>query len=243
MQAILSARSHFCPGGSEPGVGNSTWAPQFNLTMRNRVTKGFGFLKTTAVGGLIFLLPLAVIGALLGYVYQVVLVVYEPLKAYLPVSSALGLTILFLIAVSIVLVVCFLCGLAARRAIARKFSQVIEKQLVMVFPKYTIYKDIVAGNIGGGALAPSLKPVTVRLQDMIRVGYEAGRTERGLVIVYLPGSPDPWIGSVALVEPDRVEPLAVDFNETAAICERLGRDSARLLRSIEPVTSPRGDVK
>jgi uncharacterized membrane protein len=200
--------------------------------MKNQVAKGYGFLKTTAIGGLIFLLPLVVIGALLGYVYNFVLLIYEPLKKYLPVSSALGLTLLFLIAVAILLLLCFFCGLAARRAIGRKFSQKIEKQLVMVFPKYAIYKDIVAGNIGGDALAPSLKPVTVRLNDMTRIGYEAGRTERGLAIVYLPGSPDPWIGSVVLVELDRIAPLAVDFNESAANCERLGRESEHLLDSI-----------
>ncbi len=200
--------------------------------MKNKVVKGYGFLKTTAIGGLIFLLPLVVIGALLGYVYNFVLLIYEPLKEYLPVSSTLGLTLLFLSAGAILLLLCFFCGLAARRAIGRKFSQTIEKQLVMIFPKYAIYKDIVAGNIGGDALAPSLKPVTVRLDDMMRIGYEAGRTERGLVIVYLPGSPDPWIGSVILVEPDRVEPLSVDFNETAAICERLGRESVHWLDSI-----------
>ena len=201
--------------------------------MKKQFTKTFSFLKTTAIGGLIFLLPVAVIGALLGYVYNFVLVIYEPLKKLLPVSSALGIAILFLLAVAILLLLCFVCGLAARRAIGRKFSQTIEKQLVMVFPKYAIYKDIVAGNIGGDELAPTLLPVTVRLDDMVRIGYEAGRTQRGLVIVYLPGSPDPWIGSVALVEPDRVESLDVDFNETAAICERLGRDSGELLAEVK----------
>ncbi len=206
--------------------------------MKDQVAKTYGFLKTTAIGGLIFLLPLAVIGALLGYVYNVVRVIYEPLKEHVPVSSALGLTFLFLIAVAILLILCFLSGLAARRAIGRKFSQTIEKQLVMVFPKYAIYKDIVAGNIGGDALAPSLVPVTLRLDEMIRIGFEAGRTERGLVIVYLPGSPDPWIGSVVLVEPDRIQQLDVDFNETAAICERLGRASGKLLASANMDSSP-----
>ena len=158
-------------------------------------------------------------------------------------SSALGLTFLFLIAVAILLILCFLSGLAARRAIGRKFSQTIEKQLVMVFPKYAIYKDIVAGNIGGDALAPSLVPVTLRLDDMIRIGFEAGRTERGLGIVYLPGSPDPWIGSVVLVEPDRIQQLDVDFNETAAICERLGRASGKLLASANMDSSPTVEVR
>ena len=200
--------------------------------MKKQVTKTFGFLKTTAIGGLIFLLPLAVIGGLLGYVFNVVLLIYEPLKEHLPVSTAIGTAILFLTAVGILIMLCFFCGLAARRAIARKFSQTIEKHLVMVFPKYAIYKDILAGNIGGDAHAPSLVPVTIQFDDTIRIGYEAGRTERGLVIVYLPGSPDPWMGSVALVEPDRIQPLDIEFGETSAICERLGRDSGRLLASV-----------
>lgn len=206
--------------------------------MKERVTKTFGFLKTTAIGGLIFLLPLAVIGFLLGYVFNVVLLIYEPLKEYLPVSSAAGTALLFLIAVGILVMLCFLCGLATRRAIARKFSRTVEKHLVMVYPKYAIYKDILAGNVGGDALAPSLVPVTIQFDDAIRIGYEAGRTERGLAIVYLPGSPDPWIGSVVLVEPDRIQSLDVDFNETAAICERLGRNSAHLLASVRAVREP-----
>jgi len=200
--------------------------------MKDKVTKTFGFLKTTAIGGLIFLLPVAVIGAVLGYVYNVVLAIYEPLKEHLPVSSVGSTILLFVVAVGILVMLCFFCGIAARRAIARKFSKTIEKHLVMVYPKYAIYKDILAGNVGGDTHGPSLIPVTVRLNDAIRIGYEAGRTEQGLVIVYMPGSPDPWMGSVALVEPDRTEPLDVDFNETAAICERLGRASEKLLASV-----------
>ncbi len=200
--------------------------------MKRQLTKTFGFLKTTLIGGLLFLLPLAVVGGLLGYLFNVVLLIYEPLKEHLPVSTATGTAVLFLIAVGILIMLCFLCGLAARRAITRHFSQVLEKHLVMVFPKYAIYKDILAGNIGGDAHAPSLLPVTIQFDDMIRIGYEAGRTERGLVIVYLPGSPDPWMGSVVLVEPDRIQPLDVDFGETSAICERLGRDSGQLLASV-----------
>lgn len=93
--------------------------------------------------------------------------------------------------------------------------------------------------MGGDTHAPSLVPVSVQFDDSIRIRYEAGRTARELVIVYLPGSPDPWMGSVALVEPRRVRPLKVAFGETAAICERLGRDSATLLACVGLDRPPR----
>jgi len=203
--------------------------------MKERVTKTFGFLKTTAIGGLIFLLPLVAIGGLLGYVFNIVLAIYKSMEEYIqyiPGGSFGVVSLMFLLAVGILVLFCFLCGLAARRAIARRFSQAIEKHLVMVFPKYAIYKDILAGNIGGDAHSPSLFPVTIRFDDSIRIGYEAGRTEQGLVIAYLPGSPDPWLGSVVMVTPERIQKLDVDFNETSAICERLGRDSEKLLSSV-----------
>ncbi|MCA9259133.1 MAG: hypothetical protein KDA61_08035 [Planctomycetales bacterium] len=207
--------------------------------MQKHLAKSYGFFKSTAIGGLIFLLPLAVVLMLLGYVYNTVLLVYEPLKTYLPVQGALGLALLFLAAVGILVCICFFAGLAAQRALGRKFSEELEKQLVTIFPKYAIYKDILAGNLGGGELAPTLRPIAVRLDDMTRLGYEAGRTAAGTVIVYLPGSPDPWIGEVSLVAPERVEPLAVSFAETAAICERLGRDSANLLAGVKVTDSYR----
>ena len=200
--------------------------------MKDRVTKTWSFLRTTGIGGVIFLLPLAVIGWLLGYVFNVVMLIYEPLKRQWPVSSAAATGLLFLVAVAILVLLCFACGLAARRAIARKFSQLVEKHLVMVFPKYAIYKDILAGNVGGDVYLPSLTPVTIQLDDMIRIGYQAGETDQGLAIVYLPGSPDPWMGSVVLVDAHRVRPLDVDFGETSAICERLGRDSEHLLAAV-----------
>ena len=200
--------------------------------MKEQVANTYGFLKTTAIGGLIFLLPVVAIGALLGYLYSFAFLIYEPLKEHLRATSFISISLIISITLLILLALFFLCGLAAQRALAKKFSKSLEKNIVMVYPKYAIYKDIVAGNLGGDELAPSLLPVTLKLNDMIRIGYEAGRTERGLVIVYLPGSPDPWIGSIALVEPDRIQPLDVDFNETAAICERLGRSSEELLASV-----------
>jgi uncharacterized membrane protein len=206
--------------------------------MKHHFTRTWKFLRTTAIGGVLFLLPLAVLGGILGYVGSLVYTIYQPIKDQIPVSTASGVAILFLIAVGILVGLCFLAGVAARRAIGKRFTKTVERNLTMMFPKYAIYKDILAGNIGGEAAAPSLSPVTVKMQDRIQIGYESGRTDEGLVIVYLPGAPDPWNGTVVLVDPEQVKPLDVDFNETAAICERLGRDSTDHVKSVKPEAKP-----
>jgi uncharacterized membrane protein len=193
------------------------------------MNKSFGFLKTTAIGGLIFLLPLIVIGALVGQVVPIVITIAKVLGDWLPVKSAGGISLLVLLAIAVLLFLCFLSGLAARRSIGRKFSEVIEKNLLLLFPRYAIFKDQMAGSIGGDHTKPRMKPVLVRFDDASRIAFETDRTDAGLVTIYLPGAPDPWSGYVAYMTADRVEPLEIEFSDAVATLEQMGRESAKVL--------------
>ncbi len=183
-------------------------------------------MRATALGGLLFLLPLAVVVGLLGYLYSFVVVIYEPLKEWIPVRSAAGIALLFGAAILVLLFGCFAAGLMAHRAIGRRVSQFIEKYLTTFFPKYAIYKDILAGNIGGTWNVPSLKPVKVATRECQRIAFESDRLADGTVVVFFPGAPDPWIGHVGTVEADNVEPFDMPFNDVVGLLEQLGRGAS-----------------
>ncbi|TWU48026.1 DUF502 domain-containing protein [Rubripirellula reticaptiva] len=210
--------------------------------MRAKINESVGFLRSTAIGGLFFLLPLAVIIGLLGQVYGIVAAVAGPLgdslPDWVPVNSAMGIAFLFSASVATIVGMCFFAGVVARRAIGQKFSSTIEKQLITVFPKYAIYKDLLAGNLKHDSDGPSLTPVLVECPEGFRIAMEADRLPGGLVVVYFPGAPDTWIGSVVLVPADRVRSTDLDFNETLGVFERLGRDSSAFLAPIESLTKP-----
>ncbi len=212
--------------------------------MQQHFVKTMSFLKTTAIGGAVFLLPIAILVVLLGYVYQNTVTVYEHLKPWSPFDSLIGVALLFTIAILLLLAACFVAGLLAQRAIGIRFAGTIEAQLMKVFPKYGIYKDILAGKIGGSHQVPSLVPVLVTRDGTHSLAFQADRLQDGLVVVYLPGSPDPWIGSIALIPTDKVQPINVSFTEVLGICERLGRDSKSAINRAmasspdEPKTNP-----
>ena len=190
------------------------------------------FLRTTAIGGALFLLPLIVVGALIGQVVPIVLAVAETLGEILPgfVKTPGGITLLILLAIAILLLLCFAAGIVARKSFGRSLSESFEKKLLLLFPRYAILKDQMADSIGGEQTKPQMKPVLVRFDDCMRVGFETDRNNESQVVsVYIPGSPDPWAGTVVLVSVDRVEVLDVDFGSAVAICEQLGRGSASLL--------------
>ena len=44
-------------------------------------------------------------------------------------------------------------------------------------------------------------------------------------ILFLPGSPDPWSGSVCVVTDDRVTPLEITVKSATKLMKRLGRGS------------------
>ena len=145
-------------------------------------------LKTTALGGVFFLLPIVVVVIVLAYIYRTVATIHERLEPWIPFHSTTGIALLFCLAIVLLLAACFVAGLVARHAIGRHFSRSIEQQLITVFPKYGIYKDLLAGKIGGGENVPSLCPVLVKKDGVFSLAFQADRLANVVVVAYLPGT-------------------------------------------------------
>ena len=201
--------------------------------MRDKLTHSYGAVKTTALGGLLFLVPIVVIGMALGYVYSVAAGSYHHVKPWIPFDTATGVAIVFCLATVALLLTCFVFGLLAQRAIGRHFTRTIEQQLIKVYPKYAIYKDLLAGKLGGDDNVPSLRPVLVRKEGLLLLAFEADRLATGHVVIYFPGAPDAWTGSMALVEAAQVRPINLPFSQMIGIGERLGRQSRSLLDALD----------
>jgi uncharacterized membrane protein len=193
------------------------------------MNKFIRFLKTTAIGGLLFLLPLIVIGALIGQIVPIIMSVARGLGGVIPIKTPGGIGLLILLSIAVLLLACFGAGLLARRSLGKKLSENFEKYLLLLVPRYAIIKEQMVSGIGGHENIPTMKPVLVRFIDSQRIGFETERTDDGLVTVYLPGSPDPWAGSVVQLNADRVKTLDAEFGNTVATFEQLGRKSAALL--------------
>lgn len=180
------------------------------------------FLRTTAIGGIFFLLPLTVVGMLLGQVVSVIWTASGAVSGYLPEETPVGYVLLFLSGIAILILLCFLAGIIARRAIGRKFIATTEKYLLMLFPRYAIFKEQLSGNIGGNEFRNTMTPVTFRCIDYERIALEVER-HGDRVTLFLPGSPDPWSGTVVVASADKVRPIDANFGDTMATFEQVGR--------------------
>lgn len=205
------------------------------------MTKHLSFLRATAIGGVFFLLPLVVLCFFLGQIAQLVYAVaiqMQPfLRDLLGINHVTGYVLIFTIALAVIVLACFGAGILAGRSMARQFTGWVEKYLLMMFPRYAIFKEQLSGNIGGEIARNRLKPVHVRLEGYSRLAFEVERSSPSPTLVhgetvtlYLPGSPDPWSGTVINVTPDRIVPIETPFPDVLGAFEKLGLDSQKILR-------------
>ena len=72
-------------------------------------------VKTTILDGLLFLVPLAFLAIVLGKTFQVSMLLVDPIDAVMPIETVAGIAFISVMAIVLIVVVCFLAGLAARR--------------------------------------------------------------------------------------------------------------------------------
>jgi uncharacterized membrane protein len=194
------------------------------MKIQEKARGHFEFLKTTAIGGIFFLLPLIIIGTFLAKLAQFSVAGAKMVEGFVPLQAIGGYTMLLVAGTFILLGLCFAAGLIAKRSIAKRFTETLEKQLQIAFPRYAIVKDRLSGNIGGEHFRAELKTVLVHgLDGCYRLGLEVEKGTGDWVTVYFPGSPDPWSGQVAIVPIDKVKELEVDFIAAMTTLEKLGR--------------------
>ncbi len=192
------------------------------------MTKKMDFIKTTVIGGIFFLIPLAIVLIVVGKLVEVMRAVARGLSPVLAVETPLGTLVLNIIGVCIILGLCFLAGLVARKAKAKNVVERLEATLLAVVPGYAFIKGFSDNLRRSDELAGSFLPVAVHFDDYSQIAFEIERQQDGKVAVYLPGAPNPWSGSVVYVTEERVMRLSITLNEALKNIRMLGKGTSAL---------------
>jgi uncharacterized membrane protein len=188
-----------------------------------------GFVKTTVIGGIVFLVPFIAVIFVLGKAFQVMRGIAEPLTAALPMIDTVGEIVLVdLFAVALILAVCFVAGLAARAAAAGRLVKSLETRVLSRVPFYHFVKGMTESVVEVESNT-TMRSVLVRLDDYSQLAFEVERLPGGDVVVFLPGAPNPWSGAVCIVAAERVTSLDAPMLAAVQNIKHLGKGSAKLL--------------
>lgn len=186
------------------------------------------FIKTTFIGGLVFLVPIVIVFVIVGKAFQLMMLVAKPLSDWLPVDSVGGIALANVLALAAIVLSCFVFGVIARSARAQNINRGLNNILIAI-PGYAFVKGYAESMDRSAEKAKSFIPVLARFDDYSQISFEIERTPRGNVAVYLPGAPNPWSGAVVYVEANRVEKLDMSVSEAVKNIEQLGHGSSKYI--------------
>lgn len=195
------------------------------------------FLKTTIIGGLLFLLPVALILIVLGYAMRLAGTVAEGISKFLRVDEAIGAGEVTALAVLVLVIISFAAGLIARTKGGKRIIRWSENSLLGGLPQYQLVKSMAEG-LAQVESADSVSPILVSIEGGWQIGYLLEPLENGWFTVFLPQAPTPMSGNVMYMPADRIRSLEITMVQAMAIVKRMGVGSEDALRGTDLTLPP-----
>lgn len=189
-------------------------------------------LKATMAGGLLFLLPVALVAIVLKQAMQLVEKIVRPISNYLPVEAVVGVWGETLLAAVVLILVSLVAGLVARTNVGRRIMRWFENSLLGGLPQYQMVKSMAEG-LAHVESAEGVDPALVSIEGGWQIGYLLEPLDNGWVTVFLPQAPTPMSGNVMYLPADRVRPLDITMVQAMAIVKHIGVGSAEALRGAD----------
>jgi uncharacterized membrane protein len=195
------------------------------------------FVRTTILGGVVFLIPFVVLIIILAKALAYAKQVVHPLVGLVPAASRFHSTAL--IAVVLVTFLCFLAGLIARTAKAQKLVKGLESSVLCKLPAYDYLKQQSTSALGFATMAE--QPVVLVETDFgWQIGVETAKASGGFATVFMPGAPNPHSGAVYFVPTCRIRTANIELFAALNCMRRCGAGAPALLKdfSILPSAQP-----
>lgn len=189
------------------------------------------FLKTTIIGGLLFLLPIVLVSIILGHAMQLAGKVAHPISKLLP-DAVIGIGGITVLAVLVLVMFSFLAGLVARTNTGKRIMRQFENSILGNLPQYQLVKSMAEG-LAKVESGDGVKPVLISVDGGWQIGYMLEELENGWVAVFLPQAPTPMSGNLMYLPADRVRPLDITMVHAMAIVKRMGVGSGEVLRGAD----------
>jgi uncharacterized membrane protein len=187
--------------------------------------------RTTIIGGAIFLAPIVVVVFLGSKVLGFVEGLLQPIEARTGDMAIGGVAFTTLLAIVLILFVCYLFGLLAQTRHGRGALQWAQNGLARVLPSFGMYSELFK-ELGGEHANASVVLVPTDAGWNLALCFEPKGD--GPRLVFIPGSPQWTQGALALAPAEDVRPTDLTVKEMIALLRHCGRSSEPLTARLIP---------
>jgi uncharacterized membrane protein len=194
------------------------------------VRQALEFVRTTVIGGALFLLPIFVVFFVLGKVLGLMGNLTEPLVTALGVTSVGGIAVSNLITVFGLVLAAFLVGLFARTQAGQSVLSWVREGVSAIIPQFSLIQDV-ARNVGSDDDVAEM-PIVLVPTD---AGWALGlllEAEGDWHAVFLPGAPEMSSGSVAYAHSEQIHRTDLTLKQLWVLLRGRGKGSAEIYRQL-----------
>lgn len=191
------------------------------------------FARTTLIGGLLIILPIYVAILLLAKTIKGMLALLAPLTAQIPA----GVEFRQIIAIILLVAVCFVVGLVVRTGPGLKAKNVFEQVVLEKLPGYTFVRGI-AKRLTGRGEEHTLQPALVEIEEALVPALIVEELDDGSYTVLVPSAPTPMAGSIYILPPDRVHPVDIPFTKAIGVFSKWGTGAGEFVQAMKGAGAP-----
>ena len=146
------------------------------------------------------------------------------LPDWFPAEKALSLLL--------VLIVCFIIGLAVKTQTGRLVRERVEKTFFERIPGYALIRSL-THQVAGEGRENVWKPALFESDEALIPAFIIEEFEDGRYTVFVPSIPTPFAGAVYILDRRRVHPVNVPFTEAFKTVSRWGSGAKDLVAAME----------
>ena len=186
------------------------------------------FVLKRSFAGLLVIAPIYLAGLLLLKVASSLIGLVQPISKVLPEWMP-GAQILSLL---IVLILCFVVGLAVSTSIGRSTWERMEHALFQKIPGYALFRSLTQ-QMAGSDQETAWKPALAEIEEALVPAFIIEKLEDGSFTVFVPSIPTPLAGAVYILAANRVHPIDVPFTQALKAVSQWGSGCRDLVAAMQ----------
>ena len=183
--------------------------------------------KTTLIGGVLIVLPIYLSILMVAKTLSVIVALLAPVTATIPAGAQFRQ----LIAVLIVLAVCFVAGILVRTGAGLRAKNALERSVLEKIPGYELVRGLTA-RVSGDEREGAFRPALVEIEDALSPGFIIEELEDGRYTVLVPSVPTPAAGALFILPRARVHPIDVPFTQAVKVISKWGAGAGELAKGV-----------
>jgi len=197
------------------------------------------FLKTSLLGGVVVILPVAILVSVTVWVFELIASWIQPITNIVIKDTQTNEFIAESFVIILIMATCFFVGVLVRTRLGGFFYNQVETRILRLAPGYSMIKETVMQLFGSRKDSPfsSVALAQIFCNSTMATCFITDTHEDGSYTVFVPTGPNPTSGLIYHLEEKYVHPVSIPVQDAMRSIISCGAGSKKLMEQYCPEIS------